>query len=85
MDLNNFSSLIKKSKNPIKKTLDYSDNTMRDAVQYEKNMNEFFMSIKAAIMADDKKLKKWTDAEKELHAEYEYRTRQGTGLVFFTS
>ena len=49
---------------------------MRDAVQYEKNMNEFFMSIKAAIMADDKKLKKWTDAEKELHAEYEYRTRQ---------
>ena len=57
---------------------------MRDAVQYEKNMNEFFMSIKAAIMADDKKLKKWTDAEKELHAEYEYRTRQGRARFLFS-
>ena len=40
------------------RTLDYSDNTMRDAVQYEKNINEFFMTIKAAILADDKTLKK---------------------------
>ena len=31
---------------------------MRDAVQYEKNINEFFMTIKAAILADDKTLKK---------------------------
>ena len=38
---------------------------MRDAVQYEKGMNEFFMSVKAAIMADDKRLKKWSDSEKE--------------------
>ena len=38
---------------------------MRDAVQYEKVMNEFFMSVKAAIMADDKRLKKWSDNEKE--------------------
>ena len=34
---------------------------MRDAVQYEKNINEFFMTIKAAILADDKTLKKVTD------------------------
>ena len=40
--------------------MDYSDNTMRDAVQYEKNINEFFMTIKAAILADDKTLKKVT-------------------------
>jgi len=42
------------------RTLDYSENTMRDAVQYEKNINEFFMTIKAAILADDKTLKKVT-------------------------
>jgi len=57
------------------KTLDYSDNTMRDAVQYEKNMNEFFMSIKAAIMASDSALLKWTSDEKSLHAEFEERQR----------
>ena len=44
------------------RTLDYSENTMRDAVQYEKNINEFFMTIKAAILADDKTLKKVTDS-----------------------
>merc|ERR1712131_522566 len=57
------------------RTLDYSDNTMRDAVQYEKNINEFFMTIKAAILADDKTLKKWSDNEKELHVEFELRQR----------
>merc|ERR1711953_1351918 len=57
------------------RTLDYSENTLRDAVQYEKNMNEFFMTIKSAIMADDKMLKKWGDNEKELHKEFETRQR----------
>ena len=45
------------------RTLDYSENTMRDAVQYEKNINEFFMTIKAAILADDKTLKKVKDSK----------------------
>ena len=39
---------------------------MRDAVQYEKNINEFFMTIKAAILADDKTLKKVTDTNLKL-------------------
>ena len=38
---------------------------MRDAVQYEKNINEFFMTIKAAILADDKTLKKVTSKSYE--------------------
>ena len=36
---------------------------MRDAVQYEKNINKFFMTIKAAILADDKTLKKVKDSK----------------------
>ena len=64
---NDSEALEKKSSRPIRlafllhawdRTLDYSENTMRDAVQYEKNINEFFMTIKAAILADDKTLKK---------------------------
>ena len=40
------------------KTLDYSENTMADAVQYERNCNEFFLNVKAALMEDDGILKK---------------------------
>lgn len=40
------------------KTLDYSDNTLADAVQYERNMNEFFLNIKAALMGDNGLLQK---------------------------
>ena len=67
--LNHLEALEKNSSRQIRlafllhawdRTLDYSDNTMRDAVQYEKNINEFFMTIKAAILADDKTLKKVT-------------------------
>jgi len=52
------------------KTLDYSDNTLADAVQYEKAISEFFANIKAALLNDDGILKKWGAPEKELHAEF---------------
>jgi len=57
------------------KTLDYSDNTMADAVQFERNANEFFLNIKAVLMEDNGILQKWSDLEKQLHAEYEEHTR----------
>ena len=40
------------------KTLDYSDNTMADAVQFERNANEFFLNIKAVLMEDNGILQK---------------------------
>ena len=42
------------------KTLDYSENTMAEAVQYEKNLKEFFLNVKAALMGDDEVLQKVT-------------------------
>ena len=53
------------------KTLDYSDNTLADAVQYEKSVFEFFANIKAALLNDDGILKKWGAAEKELFADFQ--------------
>ena len=32
-----------------KETLDYSDATMEEAVQYEKTLNEFFLNVKCII------------------------------------
>ncbi|CAG5114156.1 Oidioi.mRNA.OKI2018_I69.chr2.g8224.t1.cds [Oikopleura dioica] len=53
------------------KTLDYSDNTLADAVQYEKSISEFFANIKAALLNDDGILKKWGAPEKELFADFQ--------------
>jgi len=55
------------------KTLDYSDNTVAEAVQYENNMKNFFSNVKAALMNDNGVMQKWGDAEKELYAEFELR------------
>lgn len=55
-----------------KDTLDYSDNTMQDAVQYEKFINEFFLTVKDAIRkqtAEDK-FQKWSQKEMKLSEEF---------------
>ncbi|BET01110.1 unnamed protein product [Nesidiocoris tenuis] len=55
-----------------KETLDYSDNTMEHAVNYEKMLNEFFMTVKdlseSKVSGDyTKKFKKWQFEDLELN------------------
>ncbi|KAJ6219265.1 hypothetical protein RDWZM_005077 [Blomia tropicalis] len=59
-----------------KDTLDYSDNTMTDAVNYEKTVNEFFLTVKDIVrnhkqLSTEKKVVKWNDAEKLLHQKFQ--------------
>ncbi|XP_012269862.2 cysteine--tRNA ligase, cytoplasmic [Athalia rosae] len=58
-----------------KDTLDYSDNTMDMAIQYEKFLNEFFLNVKNKIrqMSNNTTLNtfsKWNKAELELHNKF---------------
>lgn len=58
-----------------KDTLDYSDNTMEMAVQYEKFLNEFFLNVKNKIrqMSNNTSLNtfsKWNKAELELYDKF---------------
>ncbi|KAK5935807.1 hypothetical protein CgunFtcFv8_021130 [Champsocephalus gunnari] len=53
-----------------KDTLDYSSNTMESAVQYEKFMNEFFLTVKDIMRAPTDitgRFEKWETAEVELN------------------
>ncbi|KAL3065955.1 hypothetical protein OYC64_015989 [Pagothenia borchgrevinki] len=53
-----------------KDTLDYSSNTMESAVQYEKFMNEFFLTVKDIMRAPTDitgRYEKWEAAEVELN------------------
>lgn len=53
-----------------KDTLDYSSNTMESAVQYEKFMNEFFLTVKDILRAPTDitgRFEKWEEAEVELN------------------
>lgn len=54
-----------------KDTLDYSDNTMDMAVQYERMLNEFFLNVKdltrhLATGVPSKQFDAWSTAEDEL-------------------
>uniref|UniRef100_A0A336KAQ1 Cysteine--tRNA ligase, cytoplasmic n=1 Tax=Culicoides sonorensis TaxID=179676 RepID=A0A336KAQ1_CULSO len=58
-----------------KDTLDYSDNTMESAIQYEKFMNEFFLNVKdltrnvvTGLPRD--MFSEWTQKEKELQEKF---------------
>ncbi|XP_027204731.2 cysteine--tRNA ligase, cytoplasmic [Dermatophagoides pteronyssinus] len=58
-----------------KDTLDYSDNSMNDALHFEKNLNEFFLTVKDIIrqsqkMTMEKRLVKWDDLEKNLFEKF---------------
>ncbi|CAL1683494.1 unnamed protein product [Lasius platythorax] len=58
-----------------KDTLDYSDNTMNMAVQYEKFLNEFFLNVKCKIRSLGTKTTinsfiKWFDSEIELNKKF---------------
>ncbi|KAK0159588.1 hypothetical protein PV327_010684 [Microctonus hyperodae] len=59
-----------------KDTLDYSENTMEMAVQYEKFLNEFFLNIKChlrsstTISTTTKTFNKWNEQEMELNKKF---------------
>ncbi|EZA61226.1 hypothetical protein DMN91_005082 [Ooceraea biroi] len=58
-----------------KDTLDYSDNTMNMAVQYEKFLNEFFLNVKCKIRSLGTKttissFTKWSNHEMELNKKF---------------
>ncbi|KAG7204670.1 hypothetical protein KM043_005085 [Ampulex compressa] len=58
-----------------KDTLDYSDNTMSMAVQYEKFLNEFFLNVKCKIRSLGHEttigtFSKWTNLEVELNKKF---------------
>ncbi|XP_017756900.1 PREDICTED: cysteine--tRNA ligase, cytoplasmic [Eufriesea mexicana] len=58
-----------------KDTLDYSDNTMQMAVQYEKFLNEFFLNVKCEIRSLGTEINintftKWTNFEVELNEKF---------------
>ncbi|XP_029056571.2 cysteine--tRNA ligase, cytoplasmic isoform X1 [Osmia bicornis bicornis] len=58
-----------------KDTLDYSDNTMNMAMQYEKFLNEFFLNIKCGIRSlgsetNINTFTKWTNSEIELNNKF---------------
>ncbi|XP_012280129.1 cysteine--tRNA ligase, cytoplasmic [Orussus abietinus] len=58
-----------------KDTLDYSDNTMEMAVQYEKFLNEFFLNVKCRIRnigtgTSINTFSKWSDLEVELNKKF---------------
>ncbi|XP_077995092.1 cysteine--tRNA ligase, cytoplasmic-like [Glandiceps talaboti] len=57
-----------------KDTLDYSDNTMENAIQYEKFMNEFFLNVKDILRnaaVGPEKFLKWNEAEKKLSEQFQ--------------
>lgn len=60
-----------------KDTLDYSDNTMHDAVQYEKFINEFFLTVKDELRKQSApgidKFGKWSDKEMKLSETFSQR------------
>lgn len=61
-----------------KDTLDYSSNTMESAVQYEKFMNEFFLTVKDVLRAPTDitgRFEKWEEAEVELNNGFYERKR----------
>ncbi|XP_043255934.1 cysteine--tRNA ligase, cytoplasmic [Colletes gigas] len=58
-----------------KDTLDYSDNTMHMAIQYEKFLNEFFLNVKCKIRClstgtNINTFTKWRNSEMELNAKF---------------
>ncbi|CAL7945178.1 unnamed protein product [Xylocopa violacea] len=58
-----------------KDTLDYSDNTMHMAIQYEKFLNEFFLNVKCKIRSlgtetSINTFTKWTNSEMELNEKF---------------
>ncbi|XP_048829421.1 cysteine--tRNA ligase, cytoplasmic isoform X1 [Brienomyrus brachyistius] len=56
-----------------KDTLDYSENTMESAIQYEKFMNEFFLNVKDILRAPTDltgQFEKWEAAEIELNQSF---------------
>ncbi|XP_076646851.1 cysteine--tRNA ligase, cytoplasmic [Halictus rubicundus] len=58
-----------------KDTLDYSDNTMNMALQYEKFLNEFFLNVKCKIRSlgletNINTFNKWTSSELELNTKF---------------
>lgn len=58
-----------------KDTLDYSDNTLNMAIQYEKFLNEFFLNVKCEIRSlgshtNINTFSKWTDSEVELNGKF---------------
>ena len=58
-----------------KDTLDYSDNTLNMAIQYEKFLNEFFLNVKCEIRSlgshtNINTFSKWTDSEVELNEKF---------------
>ncbi|XP_078051220.1 cysteine--tRNA ligase, cytoplasmic [Augochlora pura] len=58
-----------------KDTLDYSDNTMNMALQYEKFLNEFFLTVKCKIRSlgsetNINTFNKWTNSEMELNTKF---------------
>ncbi|OQR67975.1 cysteine--tRNA ligase [Tropilaelaps mercedesae] len=59
-----------------KDTLDYSDNTMEIAMQYEKVFNEFFLSVKDLVRSGGtsitESLLKWTANEKQLNTVFQH-------------
>ncbi|KAG7468378.1 hypothetical protein MATL_G00142280 [Megalops atlanticus] len=56
-----------------KDTLDYSNNTMESAIQYEKFLNEFFLNVKDILRAPTDitgQFEKWEEAEMELNQSF---------------
>ncbi|KPM06744.1 cysteine-tRNA ligase, cytoplasmic-like protein [Sarcoptes scabiei] len=57
-----------------KDTLDYSDNTMNDAIQFEKTLNEFFLTVKdilrSGVSKSDQDTIKWNKEELDLHRKF---------------
>ncbi|RMC00174.1 hypothetical protein DUI87_22776 [Hirundo rustica rustica] len=56
-----------------KDTLDYSNNTMESAIQYEKFMNEFFLNVKDILRAPTDvtgQFQKWENQEVELNKNF---------------
>ncbi|KAK2579821.1 hypothetical protein KPH14_007507 [Odynerus spinipes] len=58
-----------------KDTLDYSENTMNMAIQYEKFLNEFFLNVRCRIRSlasggNINIFSKWTDAEIDLNSKF---------------
>ncbi|KFP29319.1 Cysteine--tRNA ligase, cytoplasmic, partial [Colius striatus] len=56
-----------------KDTLDYSNNTMESAIQYEKFMNEFFLNVKDILRAPTDvtgQFQKWENQEAELNKNF---------------
>ncbi|RWS31740.1 cysteine--tRNA ligase: cytoplasmic-like protein [Leptotrombidium deliense] len=60
-----------------KDTLDYSENSMHDAINYEKFVNEFFLAVKDILRSSNlNKFEKWTQLEIDLNNRF-YETIAG--------